>query len=224
MSWKSPLLPLTVAAALAAAPAVAAPSVLTNTTYYEVTALTGPELIREMGRLGPADDDEPGERYWAQARWRVQWNFNVDEAGGSCGVTSAVLTVRLDLTYPRWTNIADGPDYLRDHWNGPFMAATRKHELQHARHGTDAAEAIEAMLLGHERMASCDALIEAANQKAYAIIDEAQQNDVDYDAATRHGYLEGITIPTIPVVRPGEGAAGAGRSGDQRVGIGLSPR
>jgi predicted secreted Zn-dependent protease len=211
-------------AAVAAGPVAAAPSILANVDYYDVTGETGAELVREMSRLGPPDLDKPGERFWARLGWRVNWQYRYAEADGTCGITNATLTVRLDFIYPRWANFDDGPPDLQALW-GPFMEATRKHEQQHAKHGTDAALAIEAMLLGHERMPTCTALQQSADARAHEIADAASAKDVEYDRLTQHGLTEGISLPTMPVPPPGQGAAGAGRAdGGQRVGIGLSPR
>ncbi len=103
--------------------------------------------------------------YWAYTRWYVHWTANCR------------LDVKISYTLPRLKNPDSTPLPLRKKWQA-MLENLVLHEQKHAEHGIRAAEEIE--------KANC--------KKASAIIKKWSQQDKDFDAETRHGKTQGVTL------------------------------
>ena len=123
-----PALQLACAAALTVAiadPAQArdAPTILEQTTYYEVDAPTREGLLQQLAERGPGG-------YWGRVVWFVRFTSN-------CAVS-----VDIETTLPVHRGLEDMPDDLRLSWE-LMMSRLVAHEATHARHGKAAAREVK---------------------------------------------------------------------------------
>lgn len=93
-------------------------------TYYEVDALTLPELREQMGERGPRG-------YWGYARWNVR------------STAECEVTVRVSYTLPKHENLSGLSPTDRAKWEA-MIQALEMHERNHGTHGMNAANEIKA--------------------------------------------------------------------------------
>ncbi len=163
-----------------------------SVSHYDIKGKTARQLQRAMDRRGPVDRND-GSRQWAQVNWYVNWKYRYRSDAKGCRITSVDTTVSVKYRMPRWRNIAAGSTNLQRSWRRT-MAALRKHEDRHARHGISAARDIDAAIARMKPRRSCDELARAANALGKRIVRRYNRRDVDYDRRTRHGATE---IPAL---------------------------
>jgi predicted secreted Zn-dependent protease len=183
----------TLALALAVAPAVAAaqaPSppasfrVARATMVYYAVGGTTPDQIRAgLNARAPASPD--GFRGDAFTRWSFRWSWP-GYGTGNCRLSQATVTLRVDVSFPRWTHPKAASAATAAAW-ARYARALARHEQGHV----DFAVAHRAAVLRAIRGASC-ATAQAAAQKQLTVI---RRHDVTYDAATRHGATQGARFP-----------------------------
>lgn len=103
--------------------------------------------------------------FWAFTRGWVSWK-------GQCEVT-----VKIRYTLPEHTNPDAMSPELRAKWTR-MTTAMRRHEERHGQHSINAGREIE----------------QAGCQGGLAILRKWRQQDKAYDARTRHGKTEGVTL------------------------------
>jgi predicted secreted Zn-dependent protease len=184
---------LAAVAMLAAAPALAEPTVSESVHYYDVSGATGREVRASLNREGPVSGNDQ-KRYDAVCRWHVYWKFQYRQRGDACVITSASTDAKIVITFPRLkTDETTSPSLMK-----AFADYTEKlmlHEKGHAANAIDAARKIEAGILALPPEPTCDALRVKANDLGHALIKEANQADIDYDLRTRHGATQGARFP-----------------------------
>jgi predicted secreted Zn-dependent protease len=72
------------AAAIHPVLAMAEPVTRVHTSYYYVDGSSATVLAAQLDQTGPKDAD--GKRYAAKTRWDVQWKFNHEQEGETCGI------------------------------------------------------------------------------------------------------------------------------------------
>jgi predicted secreted Zn-dependent protease len=187
------MLRLTFAAGLAALAAQAAAEPLTrvHTSYYYVAGSSATVLAAQLDQKGPLGED--GRRYPAKTRWDVQWKFNHDQQGETCGVKDVTVAVGVAQNLPKWSGEDKGPDALRKRW-AKFAEALRKHEDEHKSHGMKAGEEIEAVLAAIKPASNCEDLDKAANAAGEKVIEKYRKRDQELDRSTEHGRKQGATL------------------------------
>lgn len=177
----------TAASALMPVAALAKPKVTEQIAYYEVTGTTIQELRNSIRRNSTAHG------YDAYTQWYVDWRFNWEPAGHRCRITSADVTVRVKIDFPKLVSEDDTPSEIVESWEG-YADALMAHERNHGRNGIQPATKIERMLESLSIKGRCDGIESVGNARATAIIGEANQIDLDYDAETSHGANEGVVL------------------------------
>lgn len=95
--------------------------------YYDVRGLSGGDIDRELARKGPIVD---GRRALAATAVSLRQAVQLGVKGRGCAVVGATVTVRADVTLPRWRDRARGHPLLRKQWDG-FAAFAAAHEQKH---------------------------------------------------------------------------------------------
>lgn len=174
-------------------PATAEPVVKRNVVHYDVGGATAPEIRAEPNRLGPTDQAEK-RRVDAHTRWSVKWTYRYRNVGQDCAIARVSTTVDVTITLPRLKADSSRPAELTRAFE-EFAAKLLLHEEGHAQNGIDAAKRIEAAMLAIKPHPTCDALGRAANALGNALIKEANQKDIEYDARTQRGRTQGAQFP-----------------------------
>jgi predicted secreted Zn-dependent protease len=180
------VLALALAAALAPAALAASggPRVAHATMrYYAVGGTTAAQIRASLNARAPASPD--GFEGDAFTLWNFRWSWPGD-GSGSCDLAKATVTLRIVVSFPRWTHPAGAPAALASDWER-YTRALVRHEQGHV----DYAVARDPFVLRAIRRATCS----TADAAARAQLNLIRAHDVAYDARTRHGATQGAHFP-----------------------------
>lgn len=185
--WLLPLLAVT-----GPVPGMAEPLARMHTSYYYIDGASATVLAAQIDQNGPAEAD--GKRHPAKTRWDVQWKFNHDQQGETCGIKDVVIAIGIAQTMPKWRGAEKpGSASLKARWQ-KFVDAVKRHEDGHREHGIKAGAEIEKALLAVKPASNCEDLDKAANAAGEQVIDKYRKRDEAYDQATDHGRKQGVTL------------------------------
>jgi predicted secreted Zn-dependent protease len=180
------LLSLALAAGLAHAALAAEPAprvAHAKMDYYDVGGATAAQLRARLDARAPASPD--GFRGDAFTRWLYRWNWP-GYGGSNCQLSKAVVTLRVVVSFPRWTHPKAASAALAAAW-ARYSRALARHEQGHV----DYAVARYPAVVRAIKRATC-ATADAAAQAQLKLI---RKHDVAYDAATQHGATQGARFP-----------------------------
>ena len=173
----------------ATGPLGAAPIVVVGTVadavmrYYDVTGTSTTELRSSMNAQGPSDAG--GNHNDAFTTWNIDWTWPLSP-DRSCILAGATITMVITVTFPRWTPPQGTSPALVAEWNA-YQQALVEHESGHVTFVVATANDVLAAIKG----ASCT----TAEAAAQAVVARIRQHDLDYDAATNHGFTQGAHFP-----------------------------
>ena len=170
-------------------PPGAAPTVVVGTVadavmrYYDVTGTSTTELRSSMNAQGPSDAG--GNHNDAFTTWNIDWTWPLSP-DRSCILAGATITMVITVTFPRWMPPQGTSPALVAEWNA-YQQALVEHESGHVTFVVATANDVLAAIKG----ASCT----TAEAAAQAVVARIRQHDLDYDAATNHGFTQGAHFP-----------------------------
>lgn len=180
------------AAAIHPVLAMAEPVTRVHTSYYYVDGSSATVLAAQLDQTGPKDAD--GKRYAAKTRWDVQWKFNHEQEGETCGIKDVVVAVGIAQNMPKWRGEEKpGGSNLKARWR-KFIEALKRHEEGHKTHGMKAGAEIEKALLAIKPASNCEDLDKAANAAGEQVIEKYRKQDAEYDRSTDYGRKQGATL------------------------------
>ncbi|NUP12844.1 MAG: DUF922 domain-containing protein [Polyangiaceae bacterium] len=156
----------------------------THTKHYAIQGSTIGQLHSQLMTVGP--QDALGRRWDATTDWDVRWKYD-------CGSDSTEVDVTIDYTMPQWSAPPEAQTFTIQRWNG-YYTALEKHEQGHGDNGIAAGHEIKRELDELGSRSNCRELRFTADLEARAIIDKYAQKDVEYDARTNHGILQGVRL------------------------------
>lgn len=182
------------ALALALAPAVAltqpasamapAPKVAHATmVYYAVGGTTANQVRARIDKRRPAAPD--GSHFDAYTHWEYRWNWP-GYGRSSCSLSQARVTVKITVSFPRWTKPAGADPTLAADW-ARYSKALARHEQGHVDYAFNRLPAVVRAI----KNSSCANADKAATAQLNAI----RKHDVSYDASTQHGATQGARFP-----------------------------
>jgi predicted secreted Zn-dependent protease len=181
------VLALMLTSALAAGSAAAATpnSVVPNATmhYYAVGGVSTAQIGARLAANAPASPD--GCKCFAYTAWSYRWGWP-GYGTATCDLTRAVVTLKVDVHFPRWTHPAAAPAAVAAAWTR-FARALALHESGHASY----ARARSPFIVRAIKHATC----RTADAAARAQLDVIRKHDVAYDARTKHGETQGAHFP-----------------------------
>jgi predicted secreted Zn-dependent protease len=169
------------------------PQITERFEYYDVDGMTADEIRADLNRRGPTDSVER-RHFDAVTHWHVRWRYTYTQGGRSCKIKSVSTVVQVTYLFPRLADPTSAPADLRLAFS-QYLERLLVHEKGHAQNGIDIAARIEDRIRHLPPAATCTALGEIANESGHALIKEAIQRDVDYDAETQHGKTQGARFP-----------------------------
>lgn len=151
--------------------------------YYAVGGAT-PEQVRAQidARRPTAPDGFPWDAY---TRWDFHWSWP-GYGSSSCSLSKAVVTLRVVVSFPRWTHPKAAPASLAAAWSR-FTRALARHEQGHV----DYAVARYPAVVRAIKRATCRSA-DAAGLEQLNLI---RKHDAAYDKATQHGATQGARFP-----------------------------
>lgn len=146
---------------------------------YDISGATGAELEAAMDKAGPKGN-------WAYTTWITSWSYDNDEKPESCGTANVRLSLRINMTLPKWAPGPDASDPRRKSWEA-MLAALKAHEEGHANNGMRAANAMIDALRRIPPQKTCAELEPAVNELLQNWLKAYRKADKAYDRETRHG-------------------------------------
>jgi predicted secreted Zn-dependent protease len=183
-----------VAAALAVTAALASPAAVPAATpnavvahatmhYYAVGGVTTAQIRARLNANRPASRD--GFRGDAYTAWSYRWSWP-GYGTSSCNLAKAVVTLKLDVHFPRWTHPKAASAAVAAAW-ARYARALAVHESGHA----NFARARYPFVVRAIQRATC----RTADAVAQAQLSVIRKHDVAYDASTNHGETQGARFP-----------------------------
>jgi len=161
----------------------------TTVLYYDVHGRTFEEVRADMRRRGPKVD---GTSFVGETRSPMRWRWRTQSMGGaSCSISEVSVSVNAQITLPRWTPPADTEPGLAGEWKR-FLAALEVHEAGHKDISAKAGREIVEKLRNVSGL--CSQIGIRANDVARLIVARASEEQIAYDASTRHGLTQGTAF------------------------------
>jgi predicted secreted Zn-dependent protease len=151
--------------------------------YYAVGGVTEAQIRARLNANAPASPD--GFKGDAYTSWNYRWSWP-GYGSSACTLAKAVVTLTVDVHFPRWTHPKAASAAVAAAWNR-YAKALAVHESGHANY----ARARYPFVLRAIRRATCRTA-DAAAQAQLALI---RKHDVAYDASTNHGATQGARFP-----------------------------
>ena len=151
--------------------------------YYDISGGTEIELRDQLDLLGPIGYE--GYQGDSTTQWFIRWNWD-GYGSQECDLKTAKVSYDIQVIMPRWIPPRHAPPDLISKW-GHYIRLLARHETGHVEyvvsHYPSVIEAIQ--------KATC----ETAEEAAQAMLAQIRQHDIDYDAATNHGTIQGARFP-----------------------------
>lgn len=182
--------PFVLVSLLGFAPALMA-NVIENDSreWYEVRQASGASLLASLNASSPIR--EHGIIYHGHTAWQIDWNFRWNTSGsGLCEITSVTTNLSIKMTLPRLS--ISTPEGAAEF--NRYFPALLKHEEGHKSIALKAAQMIDRSIASLRPLPSCQALEKEANRTALALIESLKQQNIEYDATTKHGCTQGACL------------------------------
>ena len=171
--------------------AYAEPTTRIGASYYYVDGASALVLTAQMDNKGPTGAD--GRHHPALTKWDVQWRFRHNMAGSVCKMEKVSVMVGVTSVRPRWRGEKEGAAALRERWN-LLLKAIDRNEAYHKQQALDAGRKIDDALNSLEPTKTCEALTDAANEAAKAILERHKKASRDYDESNDYGRKNGVSL------------------------------
>lgn len=168
-------------------------SIHVEKVYYDVEGETPAALAAQLGRHGPRVQ---GGRFFSLTEWEVNAAYRWDQRPDGCRLQGLRVRASVQTHMPRWRRTAAAPTSLSGAWRR-FLAALDWHEHGHRVLAEDAAETIRKRLRTL-RASTCPRVEAMAYREMDDVLNEYEQYNRDYDAATGHGRSQGAVWPPKP--------------------------
>jgi predicted secreted Zn-dependent protease len=187
---------------LASAPALALEKCVGTdgkVTYSDTRCATGAKRSTVSGgasigdaRLEYYDVSTPGG-HAAHASWQLSYQYRSRPlSGGSCAVDSVTTKLELKVSMPRWTPSAQAAPDLVTRWSR-YLSALEVHENGHLQTGRDFESNFKRTAMA-TTAANCSTLDGALRATFDSLLKQAKARDIDYDAQTGHGAMQGAVF------------------------------
>lgn len=176
---------------IGSATCTAALDALTITTnHYLVTGSTLREIRQSINQMRPGGAKA---RTDALTTWNIKWQTQVSPVGGEYRLTSFSTTTTIIITMPSWKAPTNAAPQVMKKWLS-YYSALQKHEVNHSKTGTQAAEALRKRIGEVGSDPDRTRLQQRIQQLADAVIAEFRKRDADYDRETDHGRKDGANL------------------------------
>jgi predicted secreted Zn-dependent protease len=151
--------------------------------YYAVGGVTEAQIRARLNANAPASPD--GFEGDAYTSWRYHWQWP-GYGSSTCDLSRAVVTLAVDVYFPRWTHPRAASAAVAAAWNR-YARALALHESGHA----GFARARYPFVVRAIKRATC----RSADAAAQAQLRLIRAHDLAYDARTNHGATQGARFP-----------------------------
>ena len=175
---------------LLSSPVVAEVSETIAYKTYTAKHKTGTTLLQTLNSSSPIRHN--GGIFHGYTSWYIRWRYEWSNgSGGYCSITRNKTTLTVTITLPRL--IASDPKIKSEF--SRYLESLHGHESGHLQIAREAAEKIDREILSLPPMNSCSLLEQAANQIGNEILEQARQEERNYDQSTNYGATQGALLP-----------------------------
>lgn len=158
--------------------------------FYDIDGENVGELCKQMRENGTKWND--GKVYSALTTWDIHYGYDVTFAGGKCSVKSVKTDVDITYHLPRRISSCNGAS-LAAQWDD-YLVHLKKHEFGHKDITVKSAGEINEILASLTNFSSQGELDREAKRRTDQKLDRLQQDQIGYDAETRHGETQGAIL------------------------------
>lgn len=156
-------------------------------TFYVVNARPDMPLTALINQASYLKQGGRTYHGWAKPDFRSKLFWNLDAGTGLCRMTRVLVTLRIEVRYPRLFDATDAQRAAFEQFMGPL----RSHEQGHVSRYRATANQMVRELEALPPMEDCETLQKAAINRGNAVIREGADENVRYDAETQHGRTQG---------------------------------
>ncbi len=154
------------------------PKATVNVGYYQVSGTNEKTIERQLSLRGP---HIPGKgRALAAAKISIEQRVQVAEAADWCRVTDARITVRADVTLPKWKQRNTASPELGRKWD-IFAAYAKAHEEVHIRIAEQYAAELERKLEAIPVQSDCKKVSRMVSTVSNDVVDRMNEAQDQFD-------------------------------------------
>ena len=154
------------------------PKAKVNVGYYQVSGTSEKTIERQLALHGPYI---PGKgRALAAAKIAIEQRVQVAEADDWCRVTDARITVRADITLPKWRQRRTASPELGRKWD-IFAAYAKAHEEVHVRIAEQYAAELERKLEAIPVQTDCKKVSKLVSAVSNDVVDRMNEAQDQFD-------------------------------------------
>jgi predicted secreted Zn-dependent protease len=168
------------------------PVVTEKDEYYEVRGNSEDELRSEMCRCGCRWKD--GKTYDSETSWHIRWDYDYERVPHACSAKAFQATVDLISRFPKWMRTDDDPQQLTAKWKS-YMKSLVAHEKGHRDMAIRAVTELTRAVAELPSAPDCAELDRKVQSLCHDRLNKLDADANEYDAATRHGILQGAFFP-----------------------------
>jgi predicted secreted Zn-dependent protease len=147
--------------------------------YFTIGGTTLEEIQKELATRGP-HVGRSGSRHPGATRMAFTTHIGYARGPGFCRISSARVTLKVDITLPRWNRRSRSEQDVRLFWD-TLSADIRRHEGQHVDIATEYARKLESALAASGRQKDCDAAAAKAKAITAKILAEHDNAQIRFD-------------------------------------------
>ncbi len=160
--------------------------------YYEVCGCSEDELHCDLKKKCITGNN--GKKFDSVTTWDVKWDYDHDSDLGTCAADSFRITVDIRYRYPKWTRPEEAPRPLVEKWNS-YLQNLILHENGHRDMVVEATTELTRAVAGLAPPATCAELDTRVRSLCREWMDKLNEDQKEYDAATKHGATQGAVFP-----------------------------
>lgn len=158
-------------------------------SYYELEVLPEQSLRQQLNVASPIR--VKGKTFHGYFKWTIHWKFKLEtDKTGVCRILNPSTKLNAEITLPKVYGGNAPQIAILD----SYIAALRRHELNHYNIALQATHAIDNDLRSLRGMRNCVSLENYANKRASSIEQRFKAKIQQQDCDTNHGKTEGVCL------------------------------
>ena len=160
--------------------------------YYEVCGCCEKDLQCEM--MDKAIRWKDGNKYDSITKWKVKWDYAYSRDDNACFTDSFRVNIEITFHLPKWVCGGQPPPSLAEKWES-YIRNLNLHEKGHGDRALKTAEDLTHSVAELAPARSCSELDRQVQRLCSERMKRLDEEQEEYDAATEHGQIHGISFP-----------------------------
>lgn len=160
--------------------------------YYEINGCSEHELHSDLKKKCIPGNN--GKKFDSITSWDVKWEYDHDRDSRVCATDSFRVTVNIRYRYPKWARTEDASPSLAEKWDR-YLRNLILHEKGHRDRVAEATSDLTRAVAGMPPAPTCAELDRKVRALSRERMEQLNEDQKSYDAATRHGATQGAIFP-----------------------------